>query len=438
MQLEYGLDDRPPWWKSVLFGLQWSAVLIPSIVTLGRAVEPTFGDPAELPSYLQRLFLVSAVTLIAQIFRGHKLPVMGGPAAILLVAVLAAGGKSSNVVATSMLLGGVFLILLVASGMLRRVRSLFTDPVIAVVLLLVAFTLLPTTLRLLIAAGSGVEPSANLGFGAVLLLSMFVAQRVLPGIWRSTVIVWAMLLGSGMYFFLFPSSQHLLASLSPASITGIWKGWSFRPSVQPGTLLAFLFCYVALAVNDLSSIQSVNRLLQLPDEDHRVNRGMVVTGLSNILSGLFGVVGSVNYSLSPGVILSTGCASRFTLLPAAAVVATVPFLPGAMWLVTAIPSVVIGCVLLFVLVAQVAAGLSIASQCAMDAVDRLESGLVIGLPVVLGTITAFLPVEILETFPVAWRPILGNGFVLGIAAALLLEHVLFRESKNKEGDRRPS
>ena len=438
MQLEYGLDDRPPWWKSLLYGLQWSAVLIPSIVTLGRAVEPTFRDATELPSYLQRLFLVSAITLFAQVLRGHELPVIGGPAAILLVAVLAAGGSSQDAVATSILLGGVFLILLVLSGMLRRVRRLFTDPVIAVVLLLVAFTLLPTTLRLLIAADSGVDPSANLAFGAVLLLAMFGAHRLLPGIWRSTVIVWAMLLGSVVYLLLFPDNRQLLASIAPASITGCWRGWSFRPTVQPGTLLAFLLCYVALAVNDLSSIQSVNRLLKLPDHDRRVNRGMAVTGLSNILSGLFGVVGSVNYSLSPGVIVSTGCASRFTLLPAAAIVAVVPCVPRLMWLVTAIPSVVVGCVLLFVLVTQVAAGLSIASQCATDSADRCELGLVIGLPIVLGTITAFLPVEILETFPTAWRPIFGNGFVVGIASALLLEHVLFRKSKSMDDDRPPS
>jgi xanthine/uracil permease len=58
---------------------------------------------------------------------------------------------------------------------------------------------------------------------------------------------------------------------------------------------------------------------------------------------------------------------------------------------------------------------------------QFTSGLIIGLPILLGTIIAFLPADIMNTFPIVLKPILGNGFVVGVATALILEHVIFRK-----------
>ena len=57
---------------------------------------------------------------------------------------------------------------------------------------------------------------------------------------------------------------------------------------------------------------------------------------------------------------------------------------------------------------------------------QIEDGLIIGLPLMLATIIAFLPAEFLYSFPSVLRPVLGNGFVVGITAALLMEHLIFK------------
>jgi hypothetical protein len=44
----------------------------------------------------------------------------------------------------------------------------------------------------------------------------------------------------------------------------------------------------------------------------------------------------------------------------------------------------------------------------------------------LGTVIAFLPTAVVQEIPALSRPIPGNGFVVGVAAALALEHVVFR------------
>jgi xanthine/uracil permease len=428
MQIQYTLDERPPVWKLILFGLQWAAIAVPSVITVGRAIDSL--HVAESPSsagYLQRLLLVTAITLVGQVLVGHRLPVIAGPATVLLIGVLGSGDSSSNAVYTSIIIGGVFLTLLAVSGLLKHLRKLFTDNVVAVVLLLIAFTLAPTVLRLVLAAESGTGPLANLTFALVLILAMFVAHRFLTGIWRATVIVWAMLVGNLAYVLILPQHLPHVALAENGVLSGFMSGLILAPEVQIGVLLSFLVCYVALSINDLGSIQSMNRLLEVKDMDQRVSRGITVTGLANVLSGFLGVVGPVNYSLSPGVVMSTGCASRFTLLPAAAIVGLLAFLPAAIGFVSSIPSVVIGCVLLYILTSQISAGLMVAFERQDGGRFQFDDGLIIGLPVLLGTIIAFLPAEVLETFPTILKPTLGNGFVVGVVAALALEHALLRK-----------
>ena len=84
-------------------------------------------------------------------------------------------------------------------------------------------------------------------------------------------------------------------------------------------------------------------------------------------------------------------------------------------------------ILIYILSSQFSAGLLILSESAEG--FSLATGLVIGPPVILGTIIAFLPPAITEGFPAVLRPLLGNVFVVGISAALVLEHLIVRDQK---------
>ncbi|MEK6249322.1 MAG: purine/pyrimidine permease, partial [Planctomycetales bacterium] len=319
MQIQYVLDERPPLWKSILFGLQWAAIAVPIVITLGRAIDAIHAaDSPSSAGYLQRLLLVTAITLVGQVLWGHRLPVIAGPATVLLIGVLASSNASSNAVYTSIMIGGALLTFLAVSGILKHVRKLFTDNVVAVVLLLIAFTMAPVVMKLLLDAKSDAGPLAHLTFAMALILAMFMGHRFLPGIWRAMVIVWAMLVGTLAYAFMFPQLPAQVALPESGILSGFVSGLTLAPELHIGVLISFLICYVALSINDLGSIQSMNRLLDVKDMDQRISRGIAVTGLANLSSGFLGVVGPVNYSMSPGVVMSTRCASRFTLLPAAA------------------------------------------------------------------------------------------------------------------------
>lgn len=424
MHFDYGLDSRPPVLRSLVLGLQWAVVATSLVIILGKVAAGVHLAPGEQIGYLQKLFFVTAVAALVQVFWGHRLPVISGPATTVVLGVLTSQGASAATVYTTVAVGGLLLAALSVTGLFGVVRRLFTRRVVAVVLLLIAFTLAPTIQRLLLDVGGGASPVANLAFALCLVTAMFLLHRRLTGFWKSTLIVWSMLAGSLAYFALLGRAPA--AAGGAPLLRGFLTGMTTRPSLDVGIAISFFFCYLALAVNDIGAIQAMGPLFNPGGMDRRITRGMTLTGLSNVLAGFFGVIGVVNFSLSVGVVVSTACASQFALVPGGLLMLLLSFSPAVIQLLGSVPTVVIGCLLLYVLTSQFASGLLLAFQKEGDARFELEDGVAIGLPVILGTIMAFLPADVVATFPVALRPTLGNGFVVGVSSSLLLEHVLFR------------
>ena len=423
MKLQYGLDERPPFIKTWLIGIQWAAILISSVIILGKVVGAIqFSEPLNQIIYLQKILFICAVTLFCQLFWGHRLPLLPGPAAVLLVGVIASQGFGMDVIYSCVTIGGIFVTVLGASGLFKHLRRFFTSNVIAVVLLLIAFTIAPMIQKLIIDSESGVSSIFNLSFAFILVFVMLIGYRLLTGIWQSTLIIWAVIGGSLIYLLIFPESGSQGPPANVPWFRDFFRNMFLPFSIQPGVLISFLFCYIALAINDLGSIQAVNEMLETTDMDRRISRGISVTGLANTASGLLGVIGPVDYTITPGIIAATRCASRFTLVPTAIIMFVLAFLPSLIGFIGSVPSVVIGAILAYVMMTQVSAGLMVAFQKRED--FRFEDGLVIGASILLGTLVAFLPVEVLGGLPPFLRPVLGNGFVAGVVSALVMEQLL--------------
>lgn len=426
MQFRYEVNERLPIRQLSLFGLQWFLAAIPMVIILGK-VGAAFHYPQspELQLlYLQKMFFVTGISMIAQLLWGHRLPLIVGPASVLLIGIVAnAHAVQEQVVYCSIAIGGALLALLAITGLLARVSRLFTPRIIGVVLLLIAFTLLPTVVNLVTAGDE--HPFEQLVLATLLLAAMLAGQRYLPEVLRTTVIIWGLVLGSLVYHFWFlPSLPKTAVMAFPAAE---WKLFPLSFAFDPAVMISFVFCFLALLINELGSIQTTASLVSLADGDRRTKRGVFVTGVGNVLAGMVGVVGPVSYSLSTGVILASGCASRYPLIPAAAALTILGFLPVVIQAFSYIPPVVIGTLLFYMLSSQVAGSFGILAP--DMASFRFETGLIIGVPVMLGTVVAFLPSHVVPSIPSLLRPLLTNGFVVGVTVALMMEHVLLRDKK---------
>lgn len=235
------------------------------------------------------------------------------------------------------------------------------------------------------------------------------------------VVILAMILGSLFYYCItgFPNS-FVADTIAPQLILAEYN-------LDAGVIIAFLFCYIALLINQVGSVQSLGEFVAAPNMDKRQNRGLLVTGIMNIVSGAAGVPGVVDYSLSPGVVASTSCASRYTMLPAAVAMIVLALFPQAVAVLLTIPQPIMGIVLLYLMATQVAAGFEIIHS--TKAVLSFQDGLILGLPIMLTVVLSFAPVEAMTAVPSLLRPIVGNGFVMGIIVVLILEHFVLKNRR---------
>lgn len=429
MDLKYRIEDRPSWKENLVYGLQWLAVTLPAIVIIGKVLGG-LNNSLELEIlYLQKVFAVTGLALFIQIFWGHRLPLVIGPATVLLIGILASQGSSPEAIYSSILICGLILSLLAVTGVFARLQVLFTPRVVAVILLLVAFTMMPTILQL-ISNGEDAPVGKQLSFAIVFLLLMFTGQRYLQGLLKSSLILISMVLGSIAYFVVNPSWISTGSEVSLPAVSFFAKNLTTNIVIEPGLLIAFLLCFLGLSINDLGSIQAVGSVLKADNMPRRITRGITATGIANSIAGFLGVIGPVNFSFSPGIIASTGCAARRSLVPTATALFILAFIPALLFYLAFIPTVVIGCVLLFTMCTQVAAGLMSSLEALEKSNEpRFDSGLLIAFPILVGIIVAFLPADITATFPSTLKPILSNGFVMGVVVSLLLEHVIFRSRR---------
>ena len=414
MDFKYKIDDRPALGAMSLYGLQWLMICIPVVLT------STFVAPeGQTLFFTQKLFALMGITMIINSLWGHRLPLVAGPAAVLLMGVLAAKGQGSGseAIYPSMAIGGAIIALLAAFGLMRRVQRIFTPRIVVAIVVLISFTMAKPIVGMIFSDTE--HQLLAMTFAVVTVVAMAVANNLLRGVWKSMVVIVAMIVGSIFYYCItgFPKS-FVTDSVAPQLFVG-------GVELDAGVVIAFIFCYIALFINQVGSVQSLGEFTSADGMERRQSRGMVVQGVMNIVSGALGVVGPVDYSLSPGVVASTSCASRYTVIPAAVAMIVLAFIPDAVSVLLTIPQPVMGVVLLYLMATQVAAGLHLMQS--SSAVVSFKDGLVLGIPIMFTVILSFAPADALSTIPSLLRPIVGNGFVMGIIIILLLEHLFLKE-----------
>ena len=418
MNLKYNVNDPLPLRQMILYALQW---FILSIAVVSTSVFVAQGSPADKLFYSQRLFAVMGLTGLVQVLFGHRMPIVVGPAAVLLVGVMSSLGANADVEAiySSIAIGGLLVTLLSVGGVMRRVQRLFTPRIVVVILMLIAFTLTPVIRGLVFPNGaSEAQNIFGLIFAVVGCPVMVILNRRLRGVAKSLVIPIALVVGSVAYFSLFasPSSADTSASLRGLFLSNFSIDWSL--------IVAFFICYVALVINDIGSIESLGGMLGVDGMEGRLRRGVRITGVMNVVAGCMGVLGPVNYSMSPGVIASTGCASRHALIPATVLLFLCAFWPDVVWWLTNIPNPVIGVILLFLMGTQLAASFEMLHS--TKSVSNFADGLTIGLPLMLAMLFQLMPRGIV---PAVIEPLVGNGFAMGVIAVIVMEHVINRPQK---------
>ncbi len=424
----YGLDERPPIGRALAYGLQWALIMFPSVTMLAAiAAEALPLGGSQRVFFFQRMLLLSGCCTLLQTLIGHRYPIQEGPSTALLLTFVALAPQGLATIQGGFLCGGLLLFAVGRLGWTGRLARYFTPNVVGVILLLIALTLIPH----LVPRVMGVSPGHPAGEPAVFAASLLVILLItvlasrLRGFLQTTAIMLGIVLGTAAFW-----------AWGRADFTPIGRAawfslpeelWAGVPRFSPSGVISSVLAYVAVAVNAVGSIHGVAGVVGPADVGRRTDRGLALTGLSGVAASALGVVGTVGFSTSPGVILVTRVASRYALTACGAVLIAAGLVSPLSALLAAVPPAVIGGALCVAMASQVGAAVA-----AITAGGRSLAGreyLVVGLPVLLGALVAAVPPRFFAGLPAVLGTIVGNGLVLGIVLVLLLEHALMPKGK---------
>lgn len=421
----YDLDENPPLHLGLLYGLQWAFIMVPSIIiTANLAVHALGLKEADGIRFLQFTLLTSGFFTAVQTLWGHRYPLLEGPSTALILSFILLAPHGLPAVQGGMIAGSLLTILAAASGLLERVIRLFTTNVVGVVLMLISLGLL----RPLLSFVAGVERPGDPGDYRTLLISIIILfmaalSHRLRGFWKSVSLLLGMIISSLAFTIL--GRLPFETVTGPPWVSFVTPWIPSRPGIMWTAVLAFACAYLAVVVNSIGSLQGMASVTDTERLPVSTRRGILVNGISGIACGLLGVVGTVSYSTSPGVVLVLRVASRFAVAYCGVILALAAFLPKLAALLAIVPRPVVGAALCVVLGAQMGVGISTIASRPLTSRDYF----VAGIPLILGTAVGFLPQDMSAQLPGPFQVLASNSLIVGISLVLLLEHLLLREKK---------
>jgi xanthine/uracil permease len=422
----YGLEDRPPLPAMLALGMQ-HALLAMVFLVYPLAVAQQLG----LSAAVTLAFLSSCVFGMAASTALHVLrpPLGSGSLAVEIptplfipTAVLAGTAGGIGAVSVISILSGVTG--LVFARLLRRLRALFPAEICGIAVLMLGISI--------------IQPGMRNAFG----ISGTAMAVQLPALVVSTATLTTMVVLS-----IFGSQRIKLLALAGGLVVGVALSVNFGlvgaaewARVQQAPLVAWPSVTTAVPSIDwalvplalmMGLVQSVDNLGMLVGIQRQVDPvwhkldlrqasgGIQVSGLGDLVAGMFGGMPTGISSANVGLAHATGAVCRVVSLAAGIMLFAVPFVPKIIIALSLVPQPVVGAIVVYAAVYMVVSGMSLILNRVLN--DRRI--FIIGFSVVLGLTSALLP-GVYADAPPLLRPILESPLTVSTVVAIVLTQVL--------------
>ncbi len=427
----YKVSERPPWALAFLYSLQWVLLLLPALIMSVTLCASVFNfSPEERISFLTLTFVISGSFTTIQSLFGHKYPILEGPAMAHLLTILLLAPLGIEAIQGGMILGGIVLAFLSITGSISLLKKLFNKNIIIVILILIALAFIPHLVADMVKplkVNNGISSWISLMISTSIIIFTVVCSQVFRGPWAGFSMLAGIVFGSIIYGTLGLLDFHL--TLERAHFFSIPKPWvKPHPDLKLVAVVSFVISYVAVLINIMGSVTGVASVISDSKSDSALKRCMFINGFSGIVCGLFGIVGLVSYSISPGIIVLQKVASRYVLAICGVIIVIMGLFPKITAIFTIIPPSVVSSVLCVALGSQIGAALKMIRDNSFSHRDAL----VIGLSVTMGALVSVVPDSAFSDAPGHLRLILKNALIMGTLIALFFEHIVIKGNKKGE------
>ena len=366
--------------QNVLLGFQH--VLVSNVWLDPVFVAGAIGLPIALSSnMINAIFIVSGLVTLVQATRLVRLPVVQGPSAAFDALMIAAGTAGMlGAASSSILIASLVFLLLCLTGVIERMRFLFSPMISGVVIFMVGVSLSGFTLSEFLGGAPGDKTFAD------------------PHI---------LTVAFGMVDF------------SPVAS----KGWLGLPTFLPygpftfdwKIFIPFFIAYMVAVMEALGVYQAASEIQGTPLERKQVRYGLAGEAAGSAISSLIGGFTTTAYPQNVGLLNLTGegkLRTRTPVIIAAVLLLILGFVPKAGALLSVIPSAVVGGIFLPAAASLIVTGLRALRKVADD--ERRQT--VIGMSLLLGIA---LP-KALSGLTGGASVFFGNNIMVGVFSAIIL------------------
>ena len=428
--------------KTIFGGVQWAVFLLASSIAAPIAIANVFGmDSGDTALFVQRTIFVLGVACLVQAFIGHKMPINEGPAGlwwgIFIVYAGMAGvmyasmEESLQALQSGLLYSGVLFIVFAYTGLVAKMRKLFTPTITFIYLLLLVLQLSESIIGGLLGVvneGDPVDPVVLLGGAAVVIITFLLMGH--KTVWVNRYSVLLSIMAGWVLFILLGKTETV--QFSSDSLLAFPEMLVFGPLVwDSGMFVTALFLTFLLVANMMASMRVMEVLLEKTfsiEVQDRVKQASVASGINHIFAGLFSAIGPVPISGAAGFVSATRNPSLKPFIMGGIVVVVISFFPSLMALLAALPAPVAYAVIFAIFTKMVEmAFVELAEEENRQQAYRVSAfGLMIGVGIM------FIPPESMANLPAIMAATFSNGLITGTLAAILIERYLIWKNVHRK------
>ncbi|MFX3632449.1 MAG: purine/pyrimidine permease [Candidatus Pristimantibacillus sp.] len=424
--------------KVILSGLQWMIFMIAGAIATPIAIADLYNlTPIETSGLIQSTMITLGIAGLLQGLIGHKFPIHEGPAGLWwsiftiyasLVGVLYSSNSAAlQALSGGMIISGVLFILISAFKLMDKIARLFTPTITFIYLLLLIFQLSGTFMKGMM----GITSSNTLFDVKVFLLSVIVVCMTFwLGKSRFALLrQFSVMISIGIGYLLFIICGNMPVISQADTLFKLPELFPFgRPSFDSGTITTAFLLTLLLITNALASIRLMETVMQPKQVDNRrYLRAGFTSGLTHVISGSLGAIGSVPISGAAGYVEQTGMKERLSFLIGCGLVISISLFPPMMNVISGIPAP-IGYAVTFVIFVKMV-GLSLREL--KRVIHEERTYIVSGVSLLVGVGLMFVPPSSTINLSPIVIAILNNGLICGSLLAIIMEQGLMWNERYK-------
>ncbi len=428
IDIEYGVDDKPPIPTSFLLAIQHVSVMIVPSTAVAFIVAGAVGlDAADTTFLVQMVILFAGVATIVQAYTvgpiGAKLPIVMGTSFAFVGAMSTIGASSGlDAVFGSIVIAG-FAVPFLLGWQFKRLEAFFPPLVTGLIVVIIGLYLIPVGMEYS-AGGVGSEDfgsATNLGLAATVLAIAVLFNLFLDGVWRVLSIIIGIAVG---YATAVALGVVDFTPIGEAAWFAVPTPGGFGFSLEAIPLLTFAFLFLVSGMETIGDMAGITAAEGRNPTESEYRGGIFADGFISGIGAIFGSFPQTSFSQNVGIINFTGVMSRHIVGIGGVILVVLGLVPKVGAVVTTIPDAVFGGAVLVMVAMVAASGMRLLF---LNIEMNRRNMVIIATALGLGLGVATVP-EALEGLPEGAQTFFGEPVIMTGISALLLNTFVPGES----------